>query len=214
MKETPLLMKGPLVLAALQRRKTQTRRVINPQPKGPSKSQLAKCPYGRPGDVLWVRETLRRVNGLWVYAADHSPVVVDKAHQSAMVVWTHHKDRDYCPSIHMPRWAARVLLTVKDVRVERVQDITESDAAAEGVEPFTMTEQGVADIQISDESPELKLLAKLLGPGSPRIPFRCNPVGGTRESHLASVLQQWQVRGGRSFGPRHLRCQNPCHASE
>lgn len=83
-----------------------------------------------------------------------------------MFVWTHHKDRDYCPSIHMPRWAARVLLTVKDVRVERVQDITESDAAAEGVEPFTMTEQGVADIQISDESPELKLLAKLLGPGS------------------------------------------------
>lgn len=59
MKETPLLMKGPLVLATLQRRKTQTRRVINPQPNGPSKSQLAKCPYGGPGDVLWVRETLK-----------------------------------------------------------------------------------------------------------------------------------------------------------
>lgn len=136
MKEKPILFSSPMVKAILDGSKTQTRRVIKPQPiwiGDPSvqfKTQdcnpkgIIKCPYGQPGDRLWVREKFSYptgysyVGGIW-YWADGQP---DKGD------WIKPK-----PSIHMPRWASRITLEVVSVRVERLQDISESDSRAEGV---------------------------------------------------------------------------------
>lgn len=97
------------------------------------------CPYGEPGDLLWQRETLRsRDDGSWYYAADESPVLVDEKDQGAMLVWAHHNEKDVCSSIHMPRWASRFNgQRTDDIRVERLQDITEEDAIAEGIDSPT-----------------------------------------------------------------------------
>ena len=156
MREHPLLMKGPLVRATLEGRKTQTRRplpdVFNSPPdliygwlppgewklfgatmerwgaqwRGTYPSQVL-CPLGRAGDRLWVRETwtaaMHEPKGPadCLYRADDNRGVEDLAEAK----WT--------PSIHMPRWACRLVLPLVSVRVERVQDITEEDAIAEGV---------------------------------------------------------------------------------
>lgn len=94
------------------------------------------CPHGKVGDQLWVRENLNRndEDNVWRYAADATPVMVDQKNKLDMLSWAHHKEQDYCPSIHMPGWASRITLTITGVRVERVQDISEADAIAEGVD--------------------------------------------------------------------------------
>ncbi|SHK52584.1 hypothetical protein [Halomonas caseinilytica] len=86
-----------------------------------------RCPYGQPGDQLWVREAFRsrRVDNLpgeVAYRADHPG---EKTVPGSY-------GRPWKPSIHMPRWACRLRLEVTAVRVERLQDITEVDAQAEG----------------------------------------------------------------------------------
>lgn len=161
-KERPILFSAPMVRAILEGRKTQTRRLVtlrefqksdtsgydfcfrghggcwqdvtvarmlNP----PRSNYPFKCPYGKPGDRLWVREQLTRPDGdPWCYAADQQPVMVRKPDETAMLTWAHHKEQDYCPSIHAPRWASRITLEITGVRVERVQEISEDDAIAEG----------------------------------------------------------------------------------
>lgn len=144
MKERPILFSAPMIRALLDGRKTMTRRVVKPQPDemfNPS-SQVALeswtigCPYGRPGDRLWVRETWfpcpvgkfcpnptpipKSLPEGWtvLFAADGDSV-------SSPLRWK--------PSIFMPRWASRITLELTSVRVERVQDISEDDAKAEGV---------------------------------------------------------------------------------
>lgn len=93
------------------------------------------CPYGQPGDRLWVRESsLELGSGEWTYRADNAPVMVPAAHKTEMIAWAHHKKQSYCPSIHMPRWASRITLEVVSVRVERVLQISGADAIAEGVQ--------------------------------------------------------------------------------
>lgn len=142
-----------MVRAILDGRKTQTRRVVKfqtapteyPQGNGAKFVQIGgkqywwnsqddhpahvtkACPYGTPGDRLWVRETFHTVDGASAfYRADYERNPKgDKEHG---IVWT--------PSIHMPRWASRITLKVADVRVERLQDISEKDAWAEGCEGF------------------------------------------------------------------------------
>jgi len=132
MADRPLLFSGSMIRALIDGRKTQTRRAL-------------KSPYGtleltsngwKPvhtkvftGDRLWVRETLKADSNdqghRWItYAADGSVT----PHGLVMWDWK----RDSIPSIHMPRWASRLTLTVTDVRVERLQDISEADAVAEG----------------------------------------------------------------------------------
>lgn len=150
-KEHPILFNGPMVRAILDGRKTQTRRVIKPQPiqwtgrtfvvpdDAPKAWQdhpgpiTDLCPYGVPGDRLYVQET-------W------APSVEPENHEHAKrgctyrADWSLDDDRDFRdfkwkPSIHMPRWASRITLEVKRVWVERVQEISEEDAIAEGAEP-------------------------------------------------------------------------------
>lgn len=113
-----------------------------PGPQGtcPGHIGSVSAPY-RVGDILWVREQLRKGRG-WEYAADGSVVRVPAEHQSAAVVWAHHKKHDHCVSIHMPRWACRITLEVMEVRCQRLQDITEEDAKAEGVVPFAANADG------------------------------------------------------------------------
>ena len=92
------------------------------------------CPYGKPGDRLWVRETTKEdivgSRSLAIYEADYQHVCKS---DGLPADWWY--SRKVCPSIHMPRWASRILLEVVNVRVERLQDITEEDAIAEGVDP-------------------------------------------------------------------------------
>ncbi len=164
MKETPILFSTPMVQAILEGRKIQTRRVIkfpkdytgenvwaNP-PFGlkytsnlfgdteESKTvQRISCPYGQPGDVLWVRETavyvmLEHAHDLlegatertqWVYKASIHPDWMEYAKEKYGYKWT--------PNIHVPKYASRIWLRITDIRVERLQEISEEDAKAEGV---------------------------------------------------------------------------------
>ena len=137
-----MLFKAPMVRALLDGSKTQTRRVMKPQPyredymaeDGVRRQFAMLSPYGQVGDLLWVRETLGHnadkghyyaATGMYVgplldYEREPSPSVGIPART--------------IPSIHMQRWASRILLEIVSVRVERLQDISESDAIAEGIE--------------------------------------------------------------------------------
>ena len=155
MKSRPILFSAPMVRALLAGTKTQTRRVVKPQPifsaaAGDSwewhggsalmkagygapyvhtnrghvvKAMTTICPYGKPGDLLWVRERAAFYWNDWHYFADGPTAwgkdVSDKTFSR--------------PSIHMPRAASRLTLRITDVRVERLQEISEEDARAEGI---------------------------------------------------------------------------------
>ena len=158
-KERPILFSAPMVRALLAGTKTQTRRTIGPHAvlgdplhgsrwtahsrgfRSENRSGILGIPfvsirrdhgiavrwYGAPGDRLWVRETCfdNDNGGEWIYRAD------GEFHEQFEMVegkptWT--------PSIHMPRRACRIVLEITDVRVERLQAISEADALAEGTE--------------------------------------------------------------------------------
>jgi len=142
--DRPILFSGPMVRALIEGRKTQTRRVMNPQPVSclswddppagsyPSKNGWSRLRYAV-GDRLWVRETIDMGHTGYVictctYQADGTPVDLRPA-----TFWAGDQTRKLIPSIHMPRWASRLTLTVTEVRVQRLQDISEEDALAEGV---------------------------------------------------------------------------------
>jgi hypothetical protein len=154
-KERPILFNGAMVRAVLANTKTQTRRVVTPQPRilagellcwkddALTDDQMAAlCPHGRRGDRLWVRESTRMrylpniLTGeptnakCGEYLADGRPVLNEDGFDLA---WWY--SRNACPSIHMPRWASRIDLEVTGVRVERLQDISRADAVAEGAPP-------------------------------------------------------------------------------
>lgn len=159
MKERPILFNGAMVRAILEGRKTQTRRVVKWRPFGVTASNVGDieahpkfkdewfywlngcemsatfvCPFGQPGDRLWVRETFAysKVNGDLI----SHPKPGHKIFYGATDSW----EGPRVPSIHMPRWASRITLEVTRVRIERLQCISEADAAAEGLpetEAFT-----------------------------------------------------------------------------
>jgi len=126
-----------MVRAILAGRKTQTRRVVKEALCKDSGVPVAACeivaevnggdfrlcPYGAPGDTLWVRETFSQSPDGIIYRATQADHGITECDDSVK----------YKPSIHMPRWASRITLRVTGVRVERLQDISESDAEAEGV---------------------------------------------------------------------------------
>ena len=154
-RERPILFSAPMVRAIRTGRKTQTRRVVKPQPSAgvrhspfvPSgledgHGREIRLKYGQPGDRLWVRETWQMP---WVGATQMFPRSPESAalYMDAPSVvyaadWNGPPPRRWRPSIHMPRWASRLTLEVVSVRVERLHEITEEDARAEGVDaaPF------------------------------------------------------------------------------
>lgn len=168
MTDRPILFSAPMIKALLAGQKTQTRRLVNPQPfadgyyegevdctfvPAPASNLQAYARFGaaavgggairtetftprmQPGDTLWVREAWRASKGYDAYPPRE------------MSHWPVHYEADGTPnadddmgmngrlraSMHMPRWASRLTLTVTDVRVQRLQDISEEDARAEGV---------------------------------------------------------------------------------
>lgn len=162
MTDRPILFSGPMVRALLDGRKTQTRRIVKPMPKWAARFPICKpdgmvadheiwwwdgefdrvgvaqaSPYGGPGDRLWVKETHAIVPRTAYAMSDgvQQTLKPDDTHDAAVYAagWERSKPGRWRPSIHMPRWASRLTLTITDVRVERLQNISEVDARAEGI---------------------------------------------------------------------------------
>jgi hypothetical protein len=185
--ERPILFSGPMVRAILAGTKTQTRRIVKPQPQPYGRSSYGgtrqgwawekrkgwerswndddkdpygrvsatfamgrECPFGVPGDRLWCKESHWRFTGCapapsaFVPAPDGDPYQarcyddypeLESLRAGACLVRV--------PSIHMFRWASRLLLEVTHVRVQRLQEISEADAQAEGVRPFFEAYKGI-----------------------------------------------------------------------
>jgi len=172
--EHPIIFNGWSIRRILAGDKHMTRRIVKPQPeevdppnrqtwtperkwlrwkkiKQTSGSLAERCPYGQPGDVLWVREAFRVPKAY----DDMSPrkyvdeVAFDdgfhpvqyEADESDTIKWISPKGRTVewgrkRPSIYMPRELCRLRLRVEDVRVERLQEISPDDADAEGIKPL------------------------------------------------------------------------------
>jgi hypothetical protein len=149
MKETGVPFMGQFVPKLMDGSKTQTRRLIKGNELdlwrngdhetktfidafGDSRSIFDLSPYGGPGDRLWVRETWRPT-GLLSFAKPDCTFACSRFSYRAD---DHQLDRDktipWRPSIHMPRWASRITLEITEVRVQRIQEISEEDARAEG----------------------------------------------------------------------------------
>jgi hypothetical protein len=153
-KERPILFSAPMVCAILDGSKTQTRRVVKPvrryEHNNICRPDLVEdpyavwwhgvsenvgcfqiCPYGTPGDRLWVRET-------WAYERDGTGCPDDTGilYRATDPGWDDEETGlRWRPSIHMPRRAFRILLEITDIRVQRLQEISEEDARAEGYDP-------------------------------------------------------------------------------
>lgn len=148
-------------------------------PGGANWTHYAKIPY-TPGDRLWVRETWRPHylgDGVWnldvSYPADgERRTICDGEFGDKDWNWPKAADRGNVTPLHMPRWASRLTLTVSDVRVQRLQDISEADAKAEGLEtepsPLGIsTYYCFGDIAYSHAKPAYRdLWNSLHGPGA------------------------------------------------
>jgi len=158
--ERPILFSGEMVRAILDGRKTQTRRVIkipnitsaiyheapysfwnfDTKPNKENNDIVVvhdiKCPYGVPGDTLWVKETFqiaRVVEDDW-FVPETIPLNNEDGYWSVGYREENPDiEENWRPSIFMPRWASRINLLVKDIRVERVREISDDDCRAEGV---------------------------------------------------------------------------------
>jgi hypothetical protein len=141
MKERPILFTGRMVPPVLADTKTMTRRIAKLNLSGHVERKgrewhpddpeaFNACPYGVPGDRLWVRET-------YAWSGDSSIPEADRI-ASGEVWYRADGGRGggirWRPSIFMPRWASRILLEITGVRVERLQDISEADCWAEGID--------------------------------------------------------------------------------
>jgi len=191
MKERPILFSSSMVRALLDGRKTQTRRIVKKQISDIHKFQgwiiestdkkrdgcaswgigdgalvydliVAKCPYGKQGDRLWVRETFKQYNWIISYKADGNWISdfndIDNFNPHENIKWK--------PSIHMPRSASRILLEITGVRVERLKDISEEDAMAEGVDGENEAAKIGAEWYEKPKRAYRRLWEQINGPGS------------------------------------------------
>lgn len=154
----PILFNTQMVRAILDGRKTCTRRIVKPQPTAHYGTQCIKPPY-QPGDILYVRETwerfeCRNCEGDEKGNCPKEPKksVLDKTCGCYMYRATDEisGDAKWHPSIHMPKEAARIWLKVTDVRVERLQKITEVQAQVEGCNSGLLTGACTARGQFED----------------------------------------------------------------
>lgn len=170
MTDRPILFSGPMVRALLDGRKTQTRRIVKPQPSADAvdagvtmsgnpaangvwcwldakdlmdASQVGetfRCPYGVPGDRLWVKETWGLNDCLYGGSQPIPKARPIDLPADALVFYATEDDAEirnelrWRPSIHMPRWASRLTLDITEVRVERLHEISAADSLAEGVQ--------------------------------------------------------------------------------
>lgn len=140
MTERGMIFNAEMVRAILDGRKTQTRRPVkfpvhdknlgcelagNELAGELSAGNYLNSAFGKPGDRIWVRETWNKYGGLLTYRADHDWIDDMRKETVCTAKWV--------PSIHMPRWASRILLEITSVRVERLNAISEEDAQREGV---------------------------------------------------------------------------------
>ncbi|HGY1504931.1 morphogenetic protein [Klebsiella pneumoniae] len=163
--ECGMIFNAEMVRALLSARKTQTRRIIKPQPEATLSGSLSgkwlsrplnglllpkiediaiHCPFGVVGDRIWVRETFQGplfdYDLMDSYCKDPTPFekpefCVYKADGVPAPEFYDADDELHCcwrPSIHMPRWACRILLEITNVRVERLKSISDGDAIREG----------------------------------------------------------------------------------
>jgi hypothetical protein len=148
-KERPIIFSAPMVRAILEGRKTMTRRIVKPQPAsgkmtmlyqdrperhydamevgGGENSRFYRCPYGRVGERLWVRETCLRSGNEYMYSDDADYDICWPTKGDRVSHW------DIVPSIYMPRIASRLTLEITAVKLERLQDISPRDVASEGL---------------------------------------------------------------------------------
>lgn len=141
----PIPFSDAMVRAILDGGKTQTRRVF----KSKEENATGNCPYGKPGDCLWVREAWQALP----YYDDMPPKYIP---EGADIIYN--ANRPHAPwdsrkrnALHMPRWASRITLKIIDVRVQRIQEISEDDARAEGLaalskDNFTTVKYGIPDM--------------------------------------------------------------------
>ncbi|MDX4939380.1 hypothetical protein SG000_03170 [Klebsiella pneumoniae] len=154
MKERGMIFNGEMVRAILDGRKTQTRRPVkfpvldknlgcelagNELAGELSAGNYLNSAFGKPGDRIWVREAFR----VHSRATDVATLVYKASERNSWTEQTHRVPVAVCnkpatpekwtPSLHMPRWASRILLEITDVRVERLNAISEKDARAEGI---------------------------------------------------------------------------------
>lgn len=219
----PIIFSGAMVRALLEGRKTQTRRVVkdfdivrisdraefvgrSPYPLaqtdlgGVAYVELADgrfvgipCPYGQPGDLLWMRET-------W-FSDPHEESRwndADAIHYRATEPdwWRVRSHGGWNPSIHMPRWASRITLLLTDVRVERVQEITTEDVWAEGVQ-IPVTVEGRPLIRLSSNAAG-KIPASYLPKGRC---FRGQPPLTEDELALSHFADLWDsINATRGYG--------------
>jgi hypothetical protein len=171
MKQRPILFSTPMVQAILEGRKTMTRRVIKPQPEttlydvkmgywseypNDLKHPYVKCKHGEIGDVLYVRETWRK------YLSEDGNEIIDFAADDHEMLYltdgdgfqVFNKDGSekfvpYRPGIHLPKKHSRIWLRITDIRVEKLQDISEEDAKKEGVNSSNYTGIGVDELKVN-----------------------------------------------------------------
>lgn len=123
----PILFSAPMVRAILDGRKTQTRRICKDK-RGPSLAD--DCPYGEAPNHMWVREA-------WAPCVVNEQLTLYRAGCDSINLQIHaFNGTIWKPSIHMPKWRSRITVQITDVRVQRLQEISEEDAIAEGVRAF------------------------------------------------------------------------------
>ena len=161
MKERSILFNTPMVQAILAGRKTQTRRLIKPQPAwigdpnvafktdSANSKGIISCPYGQVKDRLWIKETwgcsvtTGERKGVWYQASmedndkwnrclEYNFADWDLIKNKWFQLWEKYQDKKR-PSIFMPKWASRITLEITDLKVERIQDISAEDTIAEGL---------------------------------------------------------------------------------
>jgi len=217
MKERPIIFSGDEVRAILDGRKTMARRVVKTNNHSanldtyfmdgePSVLGMqftdgtnVKCPYGKVGDRLWVRETWglrpyaveaigRKITNplsqfLWEGSDFSRPIATKEFIDNHILTWGvewewkaayagDFSSVHWRPSTRMPRWASRLTLEITGVRVERLQDISEEDARAEGFQPIIFDEFDIAEIMFNDPDCQAAEVLEILGPG--QIPAKAD----------------------------------------